>query len=169
MILINGHRKVSFFQLICIESNLYTLFQSYPFAYALMTRKTKELYLAVLRLIARTYEARYSDAPIAVVQLISDYELALMETVPEVFQRVQARGCWFHYGQAIIKQAAELGLNRGCREGCVVAHIMQQMIGLGLLPEDRIYAGFPVSKFFNLKISKGILNNLPLFRYPGMP
>ena len=77
------------------------------------------------------------------------------------------RGCWFHYGQEIIKQSAELGLNRGYRESG--AHIIQKIIELALLPEDRIYAGFAVSKFFNLKISKGILNNLPLLRYPGMP
>jgi len=79
------------------------------------------------------------------------------------------RGCWFHYGQAIIKQAAELGLNRGYRESGVVAHIIKNIIELALLPEDRIYAGFAVSKFFNLKKIKGKLNNLPLVRYPGMP
>jgi hypothetical protein len=79
------------------------------------------------------------------------------------------RGCWFHYGQAIIKQAAELGLNRGYRESGLVALIIQEMIGVALLPEDRIYAGFAVSKLFKLKISKGKLNNLPLLRYPVMP
>lgn len=145
------------------------MFQSYPFAYVLMTRKTKELYLAVLRLISRTYEARYPNAPIAVPQSITDFELALMEAVLEVFEGVQVRGCWFHYGQAIIKQAAELGLNRGYRESGVVAHIIKEIIELALLPEDRIYAGFAVSKFFNLKKIKGKLNNLPLVRYPGMP
>jgi hypothetical protein len=50
-------------------------------------------------IIARTYESRYPNAPIAVPQSISDFELALMEAVPEVFEGVQVRGCWFHYGK----------------------------------------------------------------------
>jgi hypothetical protein len=50
-----------------------------------MKLKTKELYLAVLRLIARTYETRYPNDPIAVHQSISEFKLALMEAVPEVF------------------------------------------------------------------------------------
>ena len=61
------------------------LFQSYPVAFILMTRKTRNLYLAVMRLIARTYEERFPDIPITVSQEISDYELALMDAVPEVF------------------------------------------------------------------------------------
>jgi hypothetical protein len=103
-----------------------------------MTRKTKNLYLAVLRLIARTFEDRFPDVPITINQVISDYELALMESVPEVFDGVEARGCWFHYAQAIIRKAAQLGLNRFYRAGG------QEIIGLALLPEDRIYEGFEV-------------------------
>jgi hypothetical protein len=38
-----------------------------------------------MRLIARTYEERFPDIPITVSQEISDYELALMDAVPEVF------------------------------------------------------------------------------------
>jgi hypothetical protein len=109
-----------------------------------MTRKTKNLYLAVLRLIARTFEDRFPDVPITINQVISDYELALMESVPEVFDGVEAIGCWFHYAQANIRKAAQLGLNRFYRAGGVVAHIIQEIIGLALLPEDRIYEGFEV-------------------------
>jgi hypothetical protein len=54
-----------------------------------------------MRLIARTYEKHFPDIPITINQAISDYELALMDAVPEVFGQAQARECWFHYGQAI--------------------------------------------------------------------
>lgn len=112
-----------------------------------MTRKTKNLYLAVLRLIYRTFEEQFPDVPITINQVISDYEMALMEAVPEVFEDVEAKGCWFHYGQAIIRKAAQLGLNRNYRAGGVVAHIIQEMIGLALLPPARIYEGFEVRKY----------------------
>jgi hypothetical protein len=108
-----------------------------------MTRK-KNLYLAVLRLVARTFEDRFPDGPITINQVISDYELALMESVPEVFDGVEARGCWFHYAQAIIRKAAQLGLSKFYSVGGVAAHIIQEIIGLALLPEYRVYEGFEV-------------------------
>lgn len=99
-----------------------------------MTRKTGHLYTAVLRLIVRVYQYRFPDAPITITDVISDYELALMGAVPDVILEAESRGCWFHYGQAIIKKAGELDLNRNYRNGGVVAHI-QVVIGLPILPK----------------------------------
>jgi hypothetical protein len=48
------------------------------------------------------------------------------------------------YGQAIIKKTGDLGLNIIYRNGGVVAHIVQEIIGLALLPPNRIYEGFEV-------------------------
>jgi hypothetical protein len=109
-----------------------------------MTRKTRDLYTAVMRSIARVYQDRFPDAPITITECVTDYELALMGAIPDVILEAEARGCWFHYGQAIIRKAGELGLNKNYRNGGVVAHIVQEMIGLALLPPNRIYEGFAV-------------------------
>lgn len=113
-----------------------------------MTRKTRNLYNAVIRLIIQAYEARFPHAPITIVEVISDFELALMGAVPEFILRAEPRECWFHYGQAIIKKAGKLHLNTSYRSGGVVAHIIQEMIGIALLPPHKIYEGFEVAIYY---------------------
>lgn len=128
-------------------------------AFTLITRKTKNLYLAFLRLISRTFEDRFLEVSITINKIISDCKLALMEAVPdEVFHGVKARGCWFHYAQAIIRRADQQGLSRFYKTDDVVAHIFQEIIGLALLPADRIYEGFEV---INLIFQSYILIHLP--------
>jgi hypothetical protein len=110
-----------------------------------MTKKTRLLYTAVMRFIVRVYQDRFPDAQITITDVVSDYELAIMGAIPDVILEAESRGCWFHYGQAIIKKAGELGLNIIYRNGGVVSHIVQEIIGLALLPPNRIYEGFEVS------------------------
>lgn len=78
------------------------LFPAFPIAFLLVTRKTRNLYNSVMRLILQTYKTRFRNAPVAIVDVISDYDLSLMRAVPDIILRLEARGCWFHYGQAIM-------------------------------------------------------------------
>lgn len=111
-------------------------------AFVLMTRKTRNLYNAVIGVIAQAYKARFPHAPIIIADVISDFELALMGAVPEFILRAEPRGCWFHYGQVIIKKAGKLHLNTSYRNGGVITLIIQEMISIALLPPHRIYEGF---------------------------
>ncbi|KZS07390.1 Uncharacterized protein APZ42_028928 [Daphnia magna] len=116
---------------------------AFPVAFVLMTRKTHDLYTSVLRLIIRIYEDRFPEKPIAIYDMVTDFKLALMGAVSDVMD-VESRGCWFHYGKAIIRKSGMLNLNRNYRRGggVAVAHIIQELIGLALLPAERIYEGF---------------------------
>jgi hypothetical protein len=52
--------------------------QAFPVAFVLMTRKSRSLYQAVMRLIARTFERRFTDTPITITDIVSDFEFAMM-------------------------------------------------------------------------------------------
>lgn len=97
-----------------------------------------------MRLIARTFERRFTDTPITITDIVSDFEFAMMWAVPDVIQQAEARGCWFHYGQVIIKKAEKLHLKLKYRNGGVVTDIIQELISLALLPPNRIYEEFEV-------------------------
>ncbi|KAK4009179.1 hypothetical protein OUZ56_018263 [Daphnia magna] len=80
-----------------------TFHTAFPVAFVLMTRKTHDLYTSVLRLIIRIYEDRFPEKPIAIYDMVTDFKLALMGAVSDVMD-VESRGCWFHYGKAIIRK-----------------------------------------------------------------
>ncbi|KAI9553432.1 hypothetical protein GHT06_021338 [Daphnia sinensis] len=128
-----------FYQLLTIHVVVHN--KAFPVAFVLMTRKTRHLYTSVLRFIIRMYEDRFPEAPCTITDIVTDFELALMGAVSDVMD-VESRGCWFHYGQAIIRKSGMLHLNRNYRRGGAVAHIIQEIIGLALLPAEKIYEGF---------------------------
>ena len=74
-----------------------------------------------------------------------------MGAVQDEFQGAQSKGCWFHYGQAVIKKAGKLHLSLKYRNGGVVSDIIEELICLALLPPAPIYEGFKVYqlKLFN--------------------
>lgn len=109
-----------------------------------MSRKTRNLYTSVMQQIVRIYEECFPDVPISINVIVTDFELALMGAISDVMD-AEARGCWFHYGQAVLRKSGKLHLTRNYRNGGVVAHIVQELIGLALLPAERIYEGFEVS------------------------
>ncbi|KAK4024024.1 hypothetical protein OUZ56_009415 [Daphnia magna] len=80
-----------FYQLLTIHVGCFN--KAFLLAFVLMTRITRILYNAVIRLIAQAYEARFPHGPITIVEVISDFELALMGSVPEFILRAEPRGC----------------------------------------------------------------------------
>lgn len=61
-----------------------------------MTSKSQELYTLCLNrllMVCREKEGRY-PAPL---RLVSDFELAILQSLQECFPTGRARGCWYHY------------------------------------------------------------------------
>ena len=98
-----------------------------------MTRKTKDLYVAVMRMISQL-------APdFQLTQVIADFEEAATSTVLEVFGAdVVIPGCWFHYAQALVKgrHMRKLGLTDACKSDVETstAIIFRCLLCLPLLP-----------------------------------
>ena len=57
---------------------------------------------------------------------MSDFELVILGTMKVAFPNAVAKGCWFHYGQAIYRK------------------ISRELIALALLPANDILEGFQV-------------------------
>jgi len=78
---------------------------AFPVLYALMTRKTTELYEAVMRKIQQLVPLFQPT------QVIADFEEAPTAAVRAVYgDNVVVSGCWFHYAQARIRRMRKLGL-----------------------------------------------------------
>ncbi|KAI9558498.1 hypothetical protein GHT06_015285 [Daphnia sinensis] len=130
------------YQLLTIHIILFD--KAFSVAFVLMSRKTRNLYTSVMQQIVRIYEERFPDVPISINDIVTDFELALMGAVSDGILDTEPRSCWFHYGQTILRKSGKLHLSRNYRNGGVVAHIIQELIGLALLPAERIYEGYEV-------------------------
>ena len=119
---------------------------SFPFAYVLMTHRNMVLYNEVLRHIKDTIVMEYPAFDLANIKFcMSDFEPAILGAMTMAFPAATAKGCWFHYGQAIYRKASELGLSPSYKKKGVVYKIVKELIALALLPAKDILEGFQVN------------------------
>ncbi|XP_044574898.1 uncharacterized protein LOC123258757 isoform X2 [Cotesia glomerata] len=72
-----------------------------PCTWVLMNNKSTDCYLQVFQFLAdnfKNFRPKYS---------MTDYEIALRNSLKEVFPGIQTKTCYFHYSQALIKNAQE--------------------------------------------------------------
>ena len=109
---------------------------TFPVIYALMSRKTRELYSAVLR---RVVELAPDFRP---GQVQGDFEEATAGAFRDVFPGVQVVGCWFHYSRAIYRKVQQTpNLRARVAAGGDVEEAVKMLMGLPLLPENLIVEG----------------------------
>jgi transposase-like protein len=66
--------------------------------YALLTNKRQDLYLRVLRKFVTVARVINGQEPTPQL-IISDFEMAIINAMEEVFPAARFQGCLFHYGQ----------------------------------------------------------------------
>ena len=101
-----------------------------------MTRKTKNLYLAVFTklcdlVLEFTVELQFS-------YISTDFEMAAIMAFKEVFPEAKVRGCHFHFAQSIIRKVAEFGKKTLYNSNDAVANQVRQLIALANVPADQI-------------------------------
>jgi len=69
---------------------------------------------------------------------MADYEEASKSAFQAVFGNVNISGCWSHYGQALVKRMAEIGLKDAYLHDESVTDVVRCLLGLPLLPADNI-------------------------------
>jgi MULE transposase domain len=94
-----------------IYYQLFTIFVtfadgSFPVIFALMSRKTQSLYVAVFAKVKKLAPQFTPSAAMA------DFEEASVSGFKHVFGSVNVSGCWFHFAQAIIKRVNKIGLKK---------------------------------------------------------
>jgi len=104
----------------------------FPVFYALMTRKTRELYSAVF---GKLKEAVPSFSPVN-IRAMADFEEAAVSAFKHIFgEAVSVHGCWFHFTQAVIKRAKKMGLTTPYRDDSTARKCIRALTCLPLLPE----------------------------------
>ena len=68
--------------------------------------------------------------------VLTDFELAAIDTIGDVFNEYTVKGCTFHFRQALMRKVSELGLRGTYISGVpVVQDWIRKIMGLMLLPE----------------------------------
>jgi len=144
---------------------LFTIFvphadYSFPMCYALMTRKTTDLYRAVLE---RLHQLAPQFAP---TQLIADFEDAPTAAFRVVFgEQLQISGCWFHYAQVVIRRMKKLGLQKAYTTDEQTQLAFRCVLSLPLLPCNDIEPGLGDVKLLDIDDSASNQLMQQLFRY----
>ena len=80
-----------------------------PFVYALLSGKTEDEYTAVLRAV-RDAVQQYRIRQCTPETIMSDFELAIINSCKAVFPDAPLRCCFFHLGQAVYGHVQSAGL-----------------------------------------------------------
>lgn len=122
-----------------IYYQLFTIFvpfadAAFPVIFALMTRKTQALYIAVFEKV-KVLTPQFTPA-----SAMADFEEASVSAFKHVYGSVNISGCWFHYAQAIVKRINKVGLKNAYQQNADVMDTVRCMLGLPLLPALEITA-----------------------------
>lgn len=108
-----------------------------PLCFALMSGRKRHDYVAVLRKLLEVL-----PQPPRVEQVVTDFERALWKAVASVMAWVGHRGCGFHWGQAVWRKIAEVGLQTAYQSDDAVYRYLRKLLALPFLPADSITTVF---------------------------
>lgn len=108
---------------------------------ALMNGKTQRQYEFVLNQLQRAHQ-RLNNRPINPRQVITDFEVALMQAIQNVFPLARRRGCYFHFCQALWRHFQQTGLQVQYRNDPVLQKCVRKLLALGYLPLACVYRSF---------------------------
>nr|CAH0106314.1 unnamed protein product [Daphnia galeata] len=114
----------------------------FPLAYALMTEKTRALYTLVFDKVIEVLRTTVGNGAITIINMVSDYEFAILNAMSAAFPRGTPRGCWFHFGQAIFRKVTRENLKEAYINRPNVKKIIMMLIALALLPAAQAHDGF---------------------------
>lgn len=101
-----------------------------------MTRRTAQCYIDVFNLIENKV------LKLNPTEFMTDFEGGLRKAIENLYPHAALRGCWFHFCQALRKNALRFGLNSLLKEEPEAKLILKALMCLPLLPENRILEGY---------------------------
>lgn len=106
-----------------------------PLVYALLTGKKTELYKEVLEVV-KDAVARFNVPRCNPMKVMTDFELAIINAVSEVFPNVPVSGCYFHLGQILYRRIQGDGLQAQYRDPAdrSVKRFAHMLLALAFVP-----------------------------------
>ena len=128
-----------FVQLLTIHSFLKSgdVMKQVPLCFALMSRKKKHDYVAVINAII----ACMPHTPV-VEEIIVDFEKAVWGALRMCLPVVSVRGCWFHWAQAVYRRIKKYGLRNAYMHQIYIRAYVRELMALPNLPASHIEPAF---------------------------
>lgn len=136
----------------------YFVIQVFPVFYVLMTGKTADEYMAVLKYI-EDYIFKLKPA-----KFMADFESGIRKAIRDFYPNVALHGCWYHYCAAIRRKILKLGLYDLIKCDTNARSIYKKFLSLPLLPSNKIIEGLEliVQETRNVRLQKEFS---PFLRY----
>lgn len=119
---------------------LYTLHgffhgEGLPLVWGLLPNKSKATYKEFFEAVKNELLHKYGELKQSQT-FVTDFEAAAIEAIKETFPQARLKGCTFHFRQALMRRATELGLRLAySSKDSSVQQWIRQIMGLTLLPE----------------------------------
>jgi len=84
------------------------------------------------------------------IMAIGDFEKAPIRALREEFNEINCQGCYFHFKQAVVRKLGELGLKNFYTKNNQFNKLMNLVMTLGFLPNDKIMIVFNELKDFHI-------------------
>lgn len=109
-----------------------------PCVFALLPGKSTNTYVEMFAMLLDVFSAR-SFRRFKVETLVSDFESGLISAMKKVpgFDKIEHRGCSFHYMRAVIQNVRSAGLADLYMEKGSFYDSVRMLLALGLVPADR--------------------------------
>lgn len=120
-------------------------------AYALVPNKTQESYTKLLNML----KSSLNEYPLSIS---SDFELAIINSIEEVFPDCKAQGCFFHLCQSLWRQVQTTGLVETYNSYASFRASFKLIQALPFLPLDEVINGLKIVKSSSTKKFKPIVS-----------
>ena len=119
-----------FYQVFTINAFLHG--QQFPLVYGLLPSKSRDSYNRFFMAVKE--EAMNHELVIAPSAIMTDYELALVQSLALAFPGAVLRGCHFHFAQCLWRKAQKLGLAEDYKEDADIRDFIQKSAAIAFVP-----------------------------------
>ena len=103
-----------------------------PFAYCLLPGKSRGIYLRAFELVKQ--KSRTLGCIMSPAEILTGFELAIIQEIELSFPSSQVNGCFFHFTQAVNRKISKLGLQIAYRADASFCCFIRQTIALAFVP-----------------------------------
>ena len=104
--------------------------RQFPLVYCLLPGKSHAVYLRALEIIKQK-----KSEDLAPAEVLTDFELAIIQAVELTFPTTEVKGCFYHFAQALNKKIATLGLQCAYRQNPDVSKFVRKTVALAFVAQ----------------------------------
>ena len=108
--------------------------------YCFLPGKSRSIYLKALEfLILKAGQLGFNINP---NEILTDFEIAIIQAIQLVFPSTTVKGCYFHFTQAINRKINTMGLRTLYKQDAVMNQFIRKTAALAFIPADLVFFGW---------------------------